>query len=242
MDKVIGFAIALCEEAYRLFGKVGWVDSAGFMTKVERTMGLVYWVVVTGPGKDRSIKGTEHLLSCSPHAVFNLGVAGALDDSLNNGDILCPKHLISDQGFVDMETSFKAYMDEIVLSCKTGMKKGRLYTSESVLSSPKEKSAILSRTGAMAVDMEAFFIAQECEEKGVKFYVCKAISDGAEEAIPKVISKSVAENGSVNMVHLLSGILLRPWLLKRLISMNREFKQAMFSLELVKSAIIAGFL
>ena len=242
MDKVIGFAIALCEEAYRLFGKGGWVDSSGFLTKVERTRGHVVWVVITGPGKDRSIRGTEHLLATSPHAVFNLGVAGALDNSLSNGDLLCPKRLISDRGFVDLETSFKTDTDKIISSCKSGIKKGSLYTSRYVLSSPQEKSAILSRTGAMAVDMEAFFIAQKCEEKGVEFYACKAISDEAQEAIPKVISKSVTEKGGVNMVHLLAGILFRPWLVKRLISLNREFKKAMFSLELAKSAIIAGCL
>ncbi len=239
MAKVVGVAVALKQEAFALFGKKGWTDSAGFLTRAERAGKDLFWVVITGPGPERARLGLDRLLDCGPQVILNFGVSGSLVEDLNCGDLVCPGLLrYEDQG-LDIDTKFKKETDRALSSSGLNTKGGVLYTSSRVLEGPEEKRRLHERSLAHAVDMEGFFLARGCMEARVPFYCVKAISDTVTQKVPRAVTGCVTRNGGLNVPRLVVSILFDPGLLPHLLRMREGFQRAIYGLEQVKAALWA---
>ena len=239
MAKVIGVAVALKQEAFALFGKRGWTDSAGFLTRAERAGKDLFWVVITGPGPERARLGLDRLLDCGPQVILNFGVSGSLVEDLNCGDLICPGLLRhKDQG-LDIDSKLKKETDRALSCSGLNIKDGVLYTSSRVLEGPEEKRRLHERSLAHAVDMEAFFLARGCMEARVPFYCVKAISDTVTQKVPRAVTGCVTRNGGLNVPRLVVSILFDPGLLPHLLRMREGFQRAIYGLEQAKAALWA---
>ncbi len=239
MNRVIGVTIALRQEAFAIFGRRGWADSGGFLTRSERCGKRLFSIVITGPGRKAAVSGLEQLLQCRPDMVLNLGVAGALSEDLDSGDILSPGLLRHELLTLGISSGLKARMDKVLGLSGISSRDGILYTSEKVINATEEKGRLYRKRLAHAVDMEAFFLARGCERATIPFYTVKAISDTARHYVPEIITRCVAKNGAVDVSRLVTSLLFHPWLLPGLLEMKACFQRALYSLSLVKSAIIS---
>src|SRR5258708_18272112 len=64
------------------------------------------------------------------------------------------------------------------------MPRGNLTPEMGVIDSAADKTALATKTGAVAVDMETATIAQACAEAGVPMLAFRVISDDAQSTLP----------------------------------------------------------
>jgi nucleoside phosphorylase len=152
-------------------------------------------LVCSGIGAEAARRATEAVIQeVKPARVLSVGFAGALDGSLEVGDVLEPRTVINAADGVRTEV---------------GSGEGILVSSATVAG--KEQKIRLSKAyGASAVDMEAAAVAQGAQARGVEFAALKAISDSADFNLP-ALDRFVAGDGSFHSVRFACSVALRPW-------------------------------
>ena len=239
-EHLIGITVALPQEAHALFGTLGWSRSGTFPARVERFQDFLVMVVISGQGNARAARAAQFLLKSSPLFMINMGVAGALADGLASGDLVIPDHLTNQSDRISLHGRVKEVLDGLISSAGMHFKKGLLLTSSDTVESPQAKAALHDATGAAAVDMEAFYAARECRNSGVPFYAVKAVTDTRTQTIPRAITSCLSETGHISFTRFALTLLSNPWLIPRLVEMQRSFKAAIFSLEQVKVLLSAN--
>ena len=179
-------------------------------------------LVCGGIGAEAARRATEAVIQeVRPMRVLSVGFAGALDGSLQVGQVLEPRTVISSADGVRTEV---------------GSGEGILVSSATV-AGKEQKSRLGKAYGANAVDMEAAAVAQGARARGVEFGVLKAISDAADCDLP-AMDNFVASDGSFHSVRFACHLALRPWLWGTTIALARNSSRASRAL----SVALAGYL
>jgi adenosylhomocysteine nucleosidase len=143
------------------FGTAAKIDfqDARFAREVSRN-GDRWLLVANGPGP-RSI---EEVLrqKMDVNGIINTGFCGALDPSLEIGDIV-------------------VWGD---VPCQARFVRGEISSADRVVVTVAEKRALREKTGAIAAEMEAGAVKKVAQEWGVPFYCVRAVSDTANEDMP----------------------------------------------------------
>ena len=171
-------------------------------------------LVCGGIGTEAARRATEAVIrEVKPMRVISVGFAGALDGSLQVGDVLEPRTVINAADGVRTEV---------------GSGEGILLTSATVAG--KEQKIRLGKAyGASAVDMEAAAVAQGAQARGVEFGALKAISDTADFSLPlldRSMERFVADDGTFHSVKFACHVALRPWLWGTTIALARNSSKA----------------
>jgi len=165
-------------------------------------------ILISGIGKDKVKSSVRSLLGKESQSsiLLNVGFAGALDPNLN-----CASWLLVDriQNFIKNSSIKTPFSPELALlkeaqeyfsSGGGSYRQGRLVTVDDVCSNREEKELLFSLTEALAVDMEAYYVAKIAAENGRAFLALKIISDevgdSAENAIKskgRFLSRCIAE-------------------------------------------------
>ena len=138
------------------------------------------------------------ILKYEPDIIINTGVAGALADDLDIGDIVISESvlqhdmdtsplgdavgLISGINIINIPSDEK--LAEKVKNCVSGFAKARLgviASGDKFIASEVDKARIKTLFGADACEMEGGAIGHAAYVNGVKFVVVRAISDKAHE-------------------------------------------------------------
>ncbi len=167
-------------------------------------------LICGGIGAEAARRATEALIrEVNPRRVISAGFAGALDASLQVGDIFEPRTVINTADGARTEV---------------GSGRGILVSCAEVAG--KEQKIRLSQAyGGSAVDMEAAAVAQGAEARGVEFGALKAISDGADFSLP-ALDRFVADDGTFRSVKFACHVALRPWLWATTIALARNSSKA----------------
>lgn len=156
-------------------------------------------VVCGGIGAEAARRAAEAIVSLyRPGLVISAGFAGGLDPVLEAGQTLTPRHVIdaSDGSRTD-----------------SGSGEGVLI-SFAEIADVEQKAKLGAAYGAQAVDMEAATVARSAEAHGVKFLVCKVISDPSQSSLPR-IARFIGSDGKFRALKFLAYIVVRPWLWPR---------------------------
>lgn len=155
-------------------------------------------VVITqsGIGKVNAAISTTLLINkLKPDVIINTGSAGALDESLNVGDVL----ISDDVKYHDADATAFGYeygqipqmpvafqsskpliekVSQVVQQQQLTAKVGLIVSGDSFIGSVEQRQKIKKAfPNAMAVEMEATAIAQTCYQFNVPFVVVRAVSD-----------------------------------------------------------------
>ncbi|HDJ5123506.1 TPA: 5'-methylthioadenosine/S-adenosylhomocysteine nucleosidase [Staphylococcus aureus] len=155
-------------------------------------------VVITqsGIGKVNAAISTTLLINkFQPDIIINTGSAGALDESLNVGDVL----ISDDVKYHDADATAFGYeygqvpqmpvafqsskpliekVSQVVQQQQLTAKVGLIVSGDSFIGSVEQRQKIKKAfPNAMAVEMEATAIAQTCYQFNVPFVVVRAVSD-----------------------------------------------------------------
>lgn len=161
-------------------------------------LGTEVVIAKCGVGKVFSAMCAEAMIiSYSPSLIINTGVGGALDPSLNTGDIvvsdsLCqhdldtsplgdPRGLVSGINKIYFEADKKTVERLLSLGEELNIpvKSGRIASGDLFVADPEIGARIRSEFGADVCEMEGCAIAQAAYVSDIPFVVVRAISDGA---------------------------------------------------------------
>jgi adenosylhomocysteine nucleosidase len=167
-------------------------------------------LVCGGIGAEAARRATEAVIrEVQAVRVISVGFAGALNPSLQVGDVFEPRTVINAADGVRTEV---------------GSGEGILVSSATV-AGKEQKIRFGKAYGAIAVDMEAAAVAQGAQARGVEFGALKVISDAADFNLPAV-DRFVAADGSFQSVRFACHVALRPWLWSATISLARNSAKA----------------
>jgi len=167
-------------------------------------------LVCGGIGPEAARRATEAVIrEVKPVCVISAGFAGALDASLQVGDIFEPRTVINSSDGARSEV---------------GSGEGILVSSAEV-AGKEQKIRFRKAYAARAVDMEAAAVARGAEARGVEFGALKVISDAADCSLPE-LNKFVADDGTFYSVRFACHVALRPWLWGTIIALARNSSKA----------------
>jgi adenosylhomocysteine nucleosidase len=171
-------------------------------------------LICAGIGPEAARRATEAVIQeVHPVRVISVGFAGALDGSLQVGQVLEPRTVINAADGVRTEV---------------GSGEGILVSS-STAAGKEQKIRLTKAYGASAVDMEAAAVAQGAQARGVEFGALKAISDAADFRLPamdRFVADFVADDGSFRSVRFACHVARRPWLWGTTIALARNSSKA----------------
>lgn len=132
----------------------------------------------------------------APAAVIVAGLAGALDPTLQIGDV------VIDAPEPSIPADFPA-------------RSGRIHSTNQIVCAPKEKAELFARTGALAVDMELQIVRDAVRDKCIPVIGLRAISDRADEVVDPAVLRFVDDLGRPRIGAILWRFLRRPRLIRQ---------------------------
>jgi len=163
--------------------------------------------------------------------LISFGIAGALDDNLQPGDLVLPESVQTKQSYATdsawrtrIERSLPAHLNVI---------RRPVAASDELVSTADQKYALAARSGACAVDMESGVIAAVAAEKGVPFIVIRVISDPVHFSPPAALMDVLHPDGRIKPVLLMAHLLKCSLRLSELLRLGSDAQIALKTLKQV---------
>ncbi len=171
----------------------------------------------------KAIEATKKLLKRNVDVILSFGLAGSIDKSIKNSDILIPK-IIFHKNKKGLKTSKKLniYFKRILNDFK--FFDNNLLTSSNIenLSELKTKPSIEGKN-ISAVDMESYFINDLAQKNKVEFCAIRVIFDDLDFSIPLFIHRMIDQNGEIIIKNLLIELVLKPKRALQLIKLMKYY-------------------
>ncbi|HYL71338.1 MAG TPA: purine and other phosphorylase-like protein, family 1 [Candidatus Dormibacteraeota bacterium] len=190
-------------------------------------------LVVSGMGPAAAGQGARRLIEAGAGALMSWGMAGGLDPDLGTGTLLLPSEVVSPEGEVLRTASDWRERLCAALAAARPVCAGRLLTCREPLGTAADKASAFRRTGAAAVDMESFAVAEVAARGGLPFVALRVIVDAAADAVPRALLAVAAGTGAVQVWRLLGGLARAPADLAALSRLVRNYRVARRVLSIV---------
>jgi adenosylhomocysteine nucleosidase len=192
-------------------------------------------VAVSGMGGAAAAHAARGLIEAGATALVSWGMAGALDPELNAGAVCVPYEVVAMDG-TSLVTA-RHWREPLAASIATRrpVACGKLLTTSQAIDTVAAKQAAYRETGAAAVDMESFAVAQVAATHGMPFIAVRVIVDTAADRVPRAIL-AASQCGRVQIWRLIWGLVLAPADVAPLIRLTRRYRVATRSLRAVAGA------
>jgi hopanoid-associated phosphorylase len=171
------------------------------------TLGENGAIWLSGMGIDAARRAAEGLKTSGATALMSFGFAGALESSLNPGDLVLPEFIHTGR-LLQVDLGWRDRLRQRLPAHLT-IAGGVLAASAYVLTSGTAKRELALATGACAVDMESGAVAEAAAHAGIPFLAIRAISDPVEFSPPPVLLGAVRPDGTADLMRLLPLLLRR---------------------------------
>jgi adenosylhomocysteine nucleosidase len=231
---VVGIVAALATET-RVLGPV--IGKRGALASlVDGSL-----LAVSGIGCAAARLAAQALVDAGATALTSWGLAGGLDPALCAGTIFLPSEVICERG-VGFTTA-RYWRDG--LSAAVGAPRsvacGKLLTRAHMIEAIADKAAAFRETGALAVDMESFAVAEIAAVNGLPFIAIRVIVDTAADSVPRALL-GANRSGRLRLWRLIAAITLEPTALAALVRLAQRYRAARRSLRAVARAGSLGAL
>lgn len=170
-------------------------------------------IVRCGLGRAGVLRSVPPLRPAGP--VILCGIAGGLVDAAPVGAAAWISEAVSGAG---------AVRPDVVPS---GVRLERLYASETLIETPKDKALLAARTGTVMVDMETAAFAEIARERGWSWGVLRGVSDGPEQDFPPEIAGWITPTGDLRRGRVVLDLVRKPQLLGAARELSRHGTIAM---------------
>jgi len=205
-------------------------------------------IACAGASAVRAAQLARQLAEGGAEVLLSFGVAGALDPTLDCGDLVVADAVLLDEVgnaahfacHLPWLEALRAALTKADLSCRGGM----LIGSHRVWREAADKEAIFAITEAVAIDMESGAVAAVAAEAGLPFLAVRAIADRAQDSLPALVETAVKPDGMPAVGRAAAYLLRRPWELPAVLKLGRQSERALArlrGLEPVKGALLGGF-
>lgn len=190
---------------------------------VERALsgaGLPSRVIATGDGGLRAARAArEAIAAVRPAAVIGAGVAGGLSEDLVAGEIVVSVRVL-DAAEEAPPPDADLVRRALVLP---GIRAATLLTVIRPALSRAQKAALAVRAGdPSSVDMESSAWARACAHAGVPYVILRAISDTADEDLPRYLAHCMDTEGGIRRSAVAWNAVLHPASIPALLRMRRR--------------------
>ncbi len=192
--------------------------------------------VRSGIGLDNSFDAATMLLEAGVLRLSSTGIAGGIDPSLGSGDVVVATTVLSPRksGSVYIMRCDDKLSDAITQRLEMNgvvVRRGPVFSSPEPVCMIREKQRLFRETGATVVEMEASGVARAAMGSGAPLVVLKVVSDEAGISIPCELTRALRDDGTINMLNVVTSILKRPRLARQIITLEKGFSAAISSLE-----------
>lgn len=172
--------------------------------------------VANGPGSENARSAAKEVFGReTPSAVVSVGYVGALDPALEVGEIFLARQIAR------LDSALKYPVELPAFANAEGIAQGTLLTIDRVAQTREEKRS-LRQSGAAAVDMEAYAVAEEAARRGVPFYCVRVVSDRADTDFPVDFNRARRPDGTFSGWKLAAQAGLSPRRWKNLLALKRD--------------------
>jgi adenosylhomocysteine nucleosidase len=168
--------------------------------------------------------------------ILSAGVCGGLDPKLASGTVVVPESVLSPSG-ERLNVTPSRYA--AALSVGAGqVATGCLVTSREIVSTPKEKSELHAKTGAVAVDMESSLILSAAATAGCVSLVIRGVSDDANQTLLPELIALVTPEGRVRRARAVALALTQPATIPHALAFQRHTRRALRAVARLLAALI----
>jgi len=214
----------LCDKFLRMLGIVtGMIFEADIVRDAGQHLppGEQPLINCQGFGRSAARRAAAQLISEGATALLSFGIAGGIDPRLNAGDVILAPEVIDGKDSYTTDGAWTARLRNTLFQHHF-LTAVPIAHSARVLSSPGEKRALRESTGASAVDMESYGVAEIAAERGVPFAVLRVVADTAGDALPSVALAATTPDGRVAVMKSVMGALAHPQQIPALIWLGRR--------------------
>jgi adenosylhomocysteine nucleosidase len=193
---------------------------------VGEWQGVPIVLVRSGMGRERARRALVEIAEkWDLKEVISIGYAGALDPSLEVGDLVVADKVVEvDSSQPDKEK--KSYiLEKEIFSTLTALRRKILLTVDRPAATPEEKKLLREKYSAVAVDMETSALADEAQARNLSFFSVRAITDTADQELIDC-AHLVEENGDVSKLKAGWHVITHPGDLKGMIALGQHAKIA----------------
>lgn len=188
---------------------------------------------VSGMGPDAVAGAARSLIQTGAAALVSFGVAGGLDPTLLAGDICLPREIMLQR--VPSIATATAWRERVGAALSARIPGGRivdgvLLSSPGIVMGAAAKTALFGSTGAVAVDMESFAVAEVASTHRLPFLALRVIVDRAADELPSIVTAAADAHGEVRLPQLLAALLRSPAQLPPLMRLGHRYRAASRSL------------
>jgi adenosylhomocysteine nucleosidase len=239
MKVLVTLAVEAEFTAWRKLRAFNFLDYEGLKLWKTKAGTAEVTVLITGVGAQAAARAMDLMMRMADKdqyfdVVLSSGLAGALCDTLNVGDIVAPKELLAEMQHADVNSERLAVDVELRdLALEHGAKSANcLFTTDQILVKASQKKSCSSR--AQSVDMESFEIVKQALAWGARSVVIRSISDSAAEDLPINFNLTLSDKREVSIAKVLMQLLKNPFALPALIRFGKQSRDA--------AALLAAFL
>jgi adenosylhomocysteine nucleosidase len=162
---------------------------------------------ISGAGGGAAAKATSAVIDGHlPHWVISAGFAGSLVETLAPLDILLADSLVDRAGHqLTVDIQYDAHQRPQAPRIVTG----RLLSVDRIVRTAEEKRQLFEEYGAMAVEMESYAVAMECERRQMRFLAVRVVSDGVDAQLPEDVERLMQARSLAASAGALAGTLWR---------------------------------
>lgn len=227
MRVLVTFAVEAEFAAWRKLRSFNLFDYQGLKLWKTKIGPAEVMVLITGVGAQAAAHAMDLMMRMADRQQYfevciSSGLAGALCESLNVGDIVAPKELLAEMQHADLDSDRITVDAELrQLALQHGAKDANcLFTTDQILVKASQKKSCASR--AQSVDMESFDVVKEAVAWGARGVVIRAISDSATEDLPINFNLTLSKNHQVSLAKVLVQLLKNPLALPSLIRFGKQ--------------------
>jgi adenosylhomocysteine nucleosidase len=186
-------------------------------------------VAVSGMGPDAAAASARDLIRAGAGALASFGLAGGLDPTLVAGDICVPCEVMTRQ--LPAIATTEAWRDRVLAALIGRVPRGHLFegslvSSTEIVSTVADKSELFGVTGAHAVDMESFAVAEVASTHRLPFIALRVVVDRALDELPRVIATASDPLGRIRLGVLLAALARSPSQLVSLVRLGSRYRAA----------------
>lgn len=202
-------------------------------------------MVVSGVGRQAAEEAARRIVAQKrPEAVLSVGFCGGLAPDLRRGDLIVAARVrawparLGAEGAQASDERLIAIAESCPAPRRLRVVRGDWLTIDSAVSTVEEKRRLARESGAVAVEMESYWLAEVAAKAGVPFLGVRAVLDDARSEVPSVVT---GWNGSASAVTLAGRLLRKPAALPRLIGLARSMVQARRNLTTFVEAFVEEY-
>ncbi len=182
-------------------------------------------------------QAARQLLDEGATALLSWGVAGALVEPLEAGDLVVPERVASGDACVDVDPEWRRQMMRRLETAGLHVRGGALWCHPRIVAAPAHKAQLAREHGVAIVDMESAAVARVANQAGVPFMAVKAVCDSVGQRFPDVLARMIRADGSRSPRGVAEAIFEGPRTWHTLLRLRRHYRMACDSLQQVAGVL-----